>query len=508
MPRPLPPLLRFVVAHGRGLYDPRIGWWWLCAGPWLLGLVLIDTLSTWIAVRGGHLTLAAWAWLLLVLLWPVWMAWALGGTWRALRRQHVGANTTNAAVARRARWASMGGVLVLAVLTVLAAGTAQAPRLLDRLELAFGGDPLGRLDAKLSPDRQRLHLRGPIGNGDAAQVRRLTAGVDGIELVELQSPGGRWHEAEAIADLARARGWTVRVVGRCANACLALLAGGRSRQVLPPARLALQLRESAAFLPGFDTLAAWWQQRALARAGLSPQALYKASATLEPLWWLVDTDELVPGGFISQHPLALDVDLPARADAPAAQYAEMLAVNTAWHALGQRQPGLLEDAAARMQAARRHGLPPEVVQMAAQQRVDQLAAVLAREAGSERQLERLTLLDEQLAAATAIGEAACRALREGDTAVRRVLPPALATKEAAWLQRTALEPRLQEARPLGPLEREMLRRALGGPAQQRLGSLWRGGGGMDCAGARTLIAAVLALQPAELRLALRAVFVR
>lgn len=505
--------------HWRGWLRLPVSLGLLTALPWAVMLALVGALGWWFDAEGGEQQLCALA---LLLAWTVLVAlqlWGSVGAWRAAA-ETAGAATAVAAAAaqaaeadgntRRARMAQ-ATIAMLALVTLFAAASSFVPRLPDLVHAAGGSDPLGQLQIAVSADGTRLALRGAIGSGDAARVRRHAEGLAALRLVELQSPGGRLHEARQLAALVHSRGWTTRATGPCDEACSLVFLAGARRQVMPDGAIRLRRVAVHSALPFGQRLANHVWARAWLESGLPQAFVDKALATPPSSLWTLETDELHSGGVITRHERPLDIDLPLPAEAPPAAYTESLTSNPTWWALERRRGGLIDEAATRMHAARGGGLADDVIQAAAQQLIDPLLAQLAARASSELQQELLALLGDQLGAAAELGAAACLRQRSGDVMLRRVLPPSLAQREAAWLAQAAREKPLgrEPPRALNPLEREVLRRTLGSSAAAQLAALWRpaaGAAAQDCARSRAIAAAVLQLPVGERRLALRAVF--
>lgn len=139
-------------AHWRGEL-PLAASVWLC---FALPLTFLDlaagALTTWIHLGGSHLQAAS---LTLLLVWPlliVGVAWGGVGVWRAAGAYARGRGAL--------LWVGAARVaVVLAMLCVLTAvASSLVPQVGGWLVLARGADPLGTLQAQLTPDGRRLQL--------------------------------------------------------------------------------------------------------------------------------------------------------------------------------------------------------------------------------------------------------------------------------------------------------------------------------------------------------------
>ncbi|ODU10365.1 MAG: hypothetical protein ABS84_03015 [Rubrivivax sp. SCN 71-131] len=460
-----------------------------------------------LAPRAGVLLeLLGWALLLPLLAWGALGAWRAAA--QAAERQRKRAPAWRVGGAR-ALAGLMAGLMAAAGLGLFAVNLV--PRLPEQLALLFGHDPLGVARASVSTDGRRLHVKGALGLGSAAQVEAALQASPQVRWVVFDVAGGRLPEAERIGAALRGRGLAVRVSGECSGACLFAFAGGRSRQLLPGARLALQRLSAGAFNPPYQGLLNRSLAKRLAALGLSPHLVRKTLATPPTQAWLPQPDELMASGLVSVPERPLDVELPDPQGAVVADYAEALSASRLWQALEQRFPGMQALAAEQMAAVSVRGA--EAVQQAGQQVVVVLLpSLLARASAETRWLYAEVLLDQMKALAE--DDAACRALLLGDPAAYRNLPRELAWREAEWLHGALLEePRADALRRPKAIEFEVIRRTLGQRAPEYLAGLWRplappAAGEPSCARGRAMLEELGTLAAPQRRLALRLMFER
>lgn len=492
----------FPLAHWRGDLSLRVSFWLNFALPTVATNLVFGGLAAWMSLEGRSLQASSMA---LLVGWPLGLAlavWGAVGAWRAAHARDGDAILWSVA----AKFA-----LALGVLSTLASATLDFGfRFGESLQLAQGIDPLGAIRIIPAPDGRRLRLQGPLGMGDATRVQHQLEAAPQVELIELDSSGGRLYEAQAIAHAATDRGLRTRVVGQCDNACTLIFLAGKSRQIMPGAQLGLQ-RLSVA---GFHPVLGWLANRELAaiygRAGLPENFLIKTMSTPPPNLWHPEADELIAARMIGVPNRPLDIDLPTFRAALPDDYAEALSTNPVWQALDRRHPGSIAAAAGRMAAARASGATDDAVQVAGQRVIEELLSALLSHASAPMRENFVVLLSDQLDALGATSPQACLALLTGDAAVRRGLPTALVVRESEWLSDTATEPAPDAARRPTELETEVIRRSLGERAPLLLAGLRRPARadtqGRDCALAAALVGAVKNMPPAERRLALRMMF--
>jgi hypothetical protein len=85
----------------------------------------------------------------------------------------------------------------------------------------------------------RLVVTGDLEFGTTRAVKAALDAKQGVQVVRLESRGGRVAEGLALGRLLRDRGLTTLVSGECSSACVTAFAGGERRVITPNARLGL-----------------------------------------------------------------------------------------------------------------------------------------------------------------------------------------------------------------------------------------------------------------------------
>jgi len=526
----------YIARHWRGELTLGVSFWVnniLLSAP--VGFA-IGALAAWISVTGDYLRGGSIA---LLVAWPLLLlfsVWCIVGAWRsASAYADSGGSMLWSGLAR----------LVLA-LSALSTGATAAldfvPNIGSYLRMARGIDPIGNVQATLSPDGRRLRLEGPIGLGDAQRLRTLTAQAGALRIVELDSPGGRLKEGEQIAALVRNASWHTRTTGACESACTLVHMAGQRKQLLPGAKLGFHRASAGTVNPVLDALANRELVRIYREAGLPERFIERTLATPASRMWYPSRDELVGAGLVSLAERPLDIELPDSPSAAASEYADAMTGSDTWLAIEKRFPGSLAAAAGRMAQARAAGADAAEVQVQGQRVIEQQMPALLAEAGPELRETYLALLTMQVTAARAAAPGASAALpapaapaRPGgpasppaaqasptacigvlaaDAAARRALSPEIVQREAAWLIAAAGAAPAREigGRVPSAVEQEVLRRRLGERSPALLAQAWQPGAltrpARDCERTLELLRAVAALPPAERRLATRLMFGR
>ncbi|MFN5048469.1 RDD family protein [Roseateles sp.] len=501
----------YLIRHWRGQLSLVQAFW---INNILLALPLgaaLGALMSWISLKGEALQAGSIA---VLLAWPVLIVvqvWCIVGAWRAASRYlREGGHALWT-------WLTRLVLLISAAQILVSALAGFGPQMDEYWQLARGRDPIGQAQISLSDDGRTLRLNGPIGMGDATRVQTLLAGRrEPLRLVELQSPGGRVHEAERMVQLVRQAGADTRVVGGCESACTLVFLAGDKRQLMPGAQLGFHRASSNTFNPVFDEMANRELAATYRRMGLPEGFIERTLRTPAHSMWYPRHEELLRESLIQAPPQTLSVSLPQGAEATLARaHAEALRSHPSWHQLEQRFPGLLDEAGAAMLAARQTpAASPELAEEAAQQaalrslapRLPELITGLP----PEPRRRYLQLLRAQLRASLEQqGSERCRARLAGDLSLHRLLPETLQARESSWLASAAqAEPPRWLPRPPSAVELEVVRRSLGGQAPGLLAGLWRpgAGNGSSCEQALRLIDASATLPVAQRELAERLLF--
>ncbi len=475
--------------------------------PALLLWLLLGAVDAWSRLHGSALRVSS---AVLLLGWPLLLlliGWGAIGVWRAARREDLYAESP--------AWRRLGApalAVLLAVLALLQLVLQVLPQVAERAALLVWRDPLGAARMELSADGRRLRLTGAIARGDGDRFQALLQTAPAAQWLILQSDGGRLAEAQQIAAAVRTRGLATRATGTCSDVCPLVFLAGSTRQLLPGGRLGFHRLTVGPFNPPYQRWANGVQRQLLLAAGLTPHMATKALATPPALLWFPDLDELTSAALVSVPERPLDVDLPLPGTASVAEYTEALSASPLWQALERRFPGVAAEAAQRMFSAGGGGA--EAVQIAGQTVVGQRLPLLLAQASPETRWLYTEILQAQVEHLRTVDAAACRGLLRGDVPALRLLPPALAWREAQWLMAALDEtPSTAAPRRSTALELEVIRRTLGPRAPRQLAVMWRSPEPLpanepDCDRSLGQLSELASIAAPERRLALRLMYER
>lgn len=281
------PEANFFLRHWRGELS-------LAKSYWIVGSLFTILLLLFSAVFGQAITNAklspAWLGLLLTTFLVsicAFSVWQLVGIWRSAGN-HI--RTT-----KRRGWAIAARVaVVLGALRLLVDfSNIIAPMLSESLQLASGKDNIPAHEIRLLRDGRELELSGGMPFGTADAVKKFLDAAPAVEVVHLNSLGGRLREGFELLMIFRARGIVTYTSVDCVSACTIAFLGGSQRYLSEEAKLGFH---SASFggldqkdLPELNS-----EMRAVLTAHGAPSwFVHKALSTDAASMWYPTTDELI-----------------------------------------------------------------------------------------------------------------------------------------------------------------------------------------------------------------------
>ncbi len=222
----------------------------------------------------------------------VWL-WSVVGVWRsASRRRATSAGRLWPVFAR--------GIVVLGVIGTLQQLRLQTvPEIVENARFLVGPDSIGNVGLHLSADRRVLGIHGMLGAGAYDAIKAALDQSPTVEMLDLDSAGGRMFEAAAIAHLIGDRRLDVTVANECSSACTLVLLGGRNRIAWPTAWIGFHRPGGQ----GLDKMAeANLTSRSVIlyrRAGLPEDFITRIHQTSIDNMWYPRMDELKASGVIT-----------------------------------------------------------------------------------------------------------------------------------------------------------------------------------------------------------------
>lgn len=186
---------------------------------------LIDNLSfTENPQLTAFLSIVMWIGYSLITIWQLVGLWRSGGNSRRILSSNWGATTQ-----------------ILAVLFFMGF-TAQlflngVPQVKDFWLIGTGKDPWGQYQLRVLRDSTELEFSGSIGFGATNNVEEYLLSHPAIEIIHLNSDGGRVEEARKLASLIESRKLSTYTSLGCSSACIIPYAAGMERLIDNNARL-------------------------------------------------------------------------------------------------------------------------------------------------------------------------------------------------------------------------------------------------------------------------------
>jgi len=352
----------FVVRHWRGELPLWVSYWVIGIGATVAATVFISGVDE--AVTRAPLSLAASYMVALALCWtvPIGVAvWQVVGTWRSATRNAA----ARRAAGRRPVWATIAkAMLIISVVSTLSQAVRYGvPQFVEGYRIVALGDPdIPDFQIRVMRKNREAEYIGGIKSGAADQLRKVLDRHPGITVLHLNSVGGRFGEAERLADLVRRRGLATYVSASCESACTLVFAAGRERWIAPGAALGFH---SPSF-EGFDATSQAegireWRD-SLVATGFDPAFVDRGIATPPEEMWYPTQQELKDGRVFTDIADGSQFAVSGYGGTVLREHADLLGEDyPAYFELQQRSPALFDAAADRLIAAYDAGLTPREI---------------------------------------------------------------------------------------------------------------------------------------------------
>ncbi len=286
----------FIVRHWRGELPLAVSYWVIGFGGTLLNQFVLFAIDRWaplVPLRAEHLLAvefaASWGLTLAITVWQV------VGTWRAATR-YIGARH---AEGRRGGWGTVAKAVLVAS-CIATAGTivrSAIPQAMETYEIAVLGDPtIPSYGIRVMRDGSEAEFFGGIRIGATEALRAVLDRNPRVHVLHIDSGGGRFVEAERMADLVRARRLSTYVSGTCASACTLVFPAGRERWLGSKAELGFHAPDFGVFDTRLQAqgLAQW--REALLAAGYRPAFVDRGLAVPFSEMWYPTREQLARSG--------------------------------------------------------------------------------------------------------------------------------------------------------------------------------------------------------------------
>jgi hypothetical protein len=166
----------------------------------------------------------------------IWATTSLIAMWQLVG---VRRSATNYRRSLNIFWGPVAKVLVIVGAAVSVAGLALVggPQINELYKIYRGDEEIDGYAFRVLRDGRELEFSGGITFGAAKDFQRFLDAMPAVQVVHLNSPGGRIAEAGRIGHLLSARKLSTYVVGNCLSACTTVFLSGRERLISPQGRL-------------------------------------------------------------------------------------------------------------------------------------------------------------------------------------------------------------------------------------------------------------------------------
>lgn len=353
--------------------------------------------------------------------------WSSVGIWRSAGR--------HASRGGARLWSVLARIMIAigALALLYALVTSTGPLLKEYVLIALGQDPLGKVDVRASPDGRTVVLRGMLGEGATGRVKAVLDAAPEATTLVLDSPGGRLHEAEALARLVGARQMNTYVEAQCASACTYVFLAGKDRAATPNAKIGFHRPSLAGINPVAQGEATRRMLASYRAAGLPEAFLARIAETPSHSAWYPTRDELLAAHVLTRVSLGGETAAKTMTIASREDLQRMVAAQPLFQAYEARFPGSLALLVERGWQVREAGGSDGEVGAAMRGVISAAMPTLLSTASDELLDRFVDLYVTEMSSARAVSGEACQRLLDGTLDVAGTLPAYLVEQDQAML---------------------------------------------------------------------------
>jgi uncharacterized protein DUF4339 len=290
---PKEPSTNFLLRHWRGQLSLAKSYWIVGVLFSVIALILATMFGEALAILNPPpiwLGICLTTFLVTICVFTIWQ---LVGVWRSAGSHII---TT-----KRYFWAIAARVaVVLGVIRMITDfSIVIVPMLSESVQLAMGRDDTPAYEIRLLRDGREIELAGGMPFGTATEVRKFLDAAPGVEVIHLNSVGGRIAEGIALLKLFRERKLATYTSVDCVSACTIAFLGGSKRYLSNKATLGFH---SASFgsldqeiMPELNSE----MRAALKTHGAPSWFIDKALSTSSASMWYPTQKELIEAKIVS-----------------------------------------------------------------------------------------------------------------------------------------------------------------------------------------------------------------
>lgn len=295
--------------------------------------------------------------------------------------------------------------------------------------------PLAPISVTISRDGQALLLTGALGSGSAKKTELILQAAPSVRTIVLNSGGGLLVGGLDIAALVAKRQLDTYVEESCQSACTIILLAGRDRAASPNARIGFHRPifplSKAEDLPTLLSVT----RSIYDEAGVDATFTDKVYDTPTESMWFPSTSELKISGVLTRVTLGGEISRYSTIiTSRESLYKEMSEIPF-WKALETKFPDIASDIMKTAWLAKQQGKNDRDFENAIRSKLIENIPIILSKAPDDVLIDYLRLVVDQLQAARAVSFEACDLYNKGMLNVGATLPPDLATREIALLQK-------------------------------------------------------------------------
>ncbi len=296
----------YIVRHWQGKLPLGQSIWINLICLWFPWALVISLVSMGVA-QLGTVSIAI-CYLVVLGLAHLLFAWQVVGVARSTERHRKrgGSPATRAIV-----W---GGLVLLCSGGAFYDATHALPAAEEMIAIVRGDSQMPPMQLSLVAPGDQLLLRGGIPAGSAAKFREFLDQAPAVHILQIDSVGGRFWDAEQIARAVAQRGMTTYVANRCASAATLVFLAGKERYVGPHGRLGFHGVGFPGRSQGDLDISNAKFAKLMVAAGVNEEFAEKSMRTPNTAIWIPTTDELLAAGVITAKTPAEFLALPVPRD--------------------------------------------------------------------------------------------------------------------------------------------------------------------------------------------------
>ena len=288
------PRAALIVRHWRGELTLAQAYWGAGFLLTILAIGLSHLLGLWLERANLPPTLLGMVLVAQISLLSALTVWQAVGIWRA------GGNHIRST--GRRTWGVLARVAVFAgaLRAVVDFSSVTLPMLQESMRLVTGRESIPPHRLRLLRNGTELELAGGMPHGTADALRKVLDAAPGVQVLHLNSVGGRVSEGYQVYQIVSDRRLTTYTATDCFSACTIAFLGGSQRYLADKARLGFHSISFGGLdytqLPDINAEL----RRTLARHGAPDWFIDKALSTPASSMWHPSHDELVAARIVTQ----------------------------------------------------------------------------------------------------------------------------------------------------------------------------------------------------------------